>query len=262
MSARRWPAWSSGLLSLGVLLCGCAPALAGPLPDCWDLTIAAIQHRAAAPHPPFILYNETLEIQRDGLPYMRSRASIAYRDDGLVKVEDERFADRPYVAHFAEPGPPELGPYGDRRSAWLPLAEMDYHLPVIGRVRSRAADVSCTNEGLQQYRGHNAYRVMFETKQPEKPSLKALWIDVQSDEIWKVILSAYIPVTGLNSDQTQLRMTDFQVELERQGAYLVVDHVTWKYRLREYTQYSEFFGEYYYSSFQFPRALPAGYFST
>lgn len=252
----------------GGLLCSALlawPGLAGAaaLPDCWDVTYAAIEHRAAAPHPAFITYNETLQIQRDGLPFMRSRASIAYRDDGVVRIQDERFDNHPYVAMFAEPGPPELGPYAGRRSLWLPLAGMNYaNLPLIGHVRAHPAGLACHTEAREPYHGHDVYRLSFSSDHPERPGLKGLWVDAQTSEIWKVALTGFVPVVAPNNDRATLRITEFQVELEQMGRYLVVDHVTWKFSEREYSQTSEFFGEYYYSGFDFPAALPAGYFRT
>lgn len=253
--------WSFGLLGLAAVSCAATPTSAAAAPGCWDLTFSAIEHRAAAPHPPFITYSETLEIQRDGLPYMRSRASIAYRDDGVVRIADDRFMDRPYVTTASEPGPPELGPYRDRRSAWLPLPESDYNFPLIGRVRTKPRGMTCENLGREEYRGHDTYHLGFSSAQPEKPSLKALWIDAGSGDIWKVILSGLVPVVAQSAGGGS-RLTDYEIELEQDGPYLVVDHVTWKYNEREYSQTSRFFGEYYYSSFDFPAALPAGYFGS
>lgn len=251
-----------GLICSALLACP-AVAAADVLPDCWDVTNAAIEHRAAAPHPEFITYNETLEIQRDGLPFMRSRASIAYRDDGVVRIQDERFDNHPYVATFAEPGPPELGPYADRRSLWLPLPGANYgNFPLIGHVRARPAGLTCRTLGREFYHGHDVLRLAFSSDHPERPGLKGLLVDAQTSEIWKVVLSGFVPVVAPNNDRAHLRMTDFEVELEQMGRYLVVDHVTWRFSEREYSQTSEFFGEYYYSGFDFPAALPAGYFRT
>lgn len=253
--------WSIGLFELALSPCLLQPAWAAAPPDCWDITFGAIQHRAAAPHPPFITYSETLEIQRDGLPFMRSRASIAYRDDGVVRIADDRFSDQPYVATATEPGPPELGPYRDRRSAWLPLPEVDYNLPLIGRVRSKPRGITCEIVGRESYRGHDTYHLDFVADQADKPSLKALWIDARTGDIWKVILSGFVPVVAVDENGKTLRLTDYEVELEQSGPYVVVDHVTWKYSDREYSQTSRFFGEYYYSGYGFPAALPASYFA-
>jgi hypothetical protein len=52
----------------------------------------------------------------------------------------------------------------------------------------------------------------------------------------------------------------FEVELGYVGPYLVVDHVVWSYRRHQYSQVSTYFGEYNFSGFSFPDALPGAYF--
>jgi len=267
---RRWLARSASLCkpaygALAAVVFGCllAPAArAGALPNCWDLAYGAIRHRATAPHPPFILYDETLLIEDDGSPLLQSRRSVAYRDDGLARILDDRFMNRPIITRSMEPGPPELGPYGDRRSAWLPLQQADYNtLPLIGEVRSKnPSGLSCTNDGSQRYKDHDVYRITFTTTHTDKPSVREMLVDARTLEIWKVILSGYLPV-GLRSDPRNAALTDFEVEMAQVGIYLVVSHVTWKYRYYEYSQYSDLFGEYYYSGFEFPSELPRAYFT-
>jgi len=256
-------------IRLGMVLFGalwlaalaCAPASAAPLPNCWDIAYAALHHRAAAAHPPFILYNESSQITDGGSPLLQTRKNVAYRDDGVSRVWDERFSYEPYVTRANDPGPPELGPYGARRSIWLPVQEVDASLPLIGQVRAHNPNgLSCTTDGIETYRGHRTYRLSFTTTHPERPALKALWVDTGSSEIWKVILSGLLPIT-LDTDENLPRLADFEIELDQVDAYVVVDHVTWKYRYHAYAQYSELFGEYYYTGFQFPQTLPEKYFS-
>jgi hypothetical protein len=65
----------------------------------------------------------------------------------------------------------------------------------------------------------------------------------------------------LISDGTQADgLAEFQVELGYIGRYLLVNHVVWKYRRREYSQYVDYFGEYTFSNYAFPDKLPAWYF--
>ena len=252
-----------GLFGLAGSLCAITRASAAALPDCWDLAYGAIHHRAAAPHPPFILYNERMVINGDGLPLLQAREEVIYRDDGLARISDDRFMGHPYLTNATDPGPPELGPYGKRRSMWLPLQEADYStLPLIGAVRSKnASGLACSNDGFERYNDHDTYRLSFTTAFPDKPALKALWIDTHTSEIWKVILSGYLPI-ALSDNPKNALLADFEVELEQQGPYLVVDHVTWKYRYHQYDQYSNLFGEYYYSGFEFPSRLPLSVFQT
>ena len=50
------------------------------------------------------------------------------------------------------------------------------------------------------------------------------------------------------------------MELGYSGPYLVVNHVVWQLRRREYSQWASYFGEYTLTGFTFPNSLPAGYF--
>ncbi|MDP9018844.1 MAG: hypothetical protein M3N19_11050 [Candidatus Eremiobacteraeota bacterium] len=255
---KGWTASLIGLLSLTVLLWAYPqPAGAQSASACWDLAYAAIRHRAAAPHPPFILYDETQAIVRDGLPLMSARASIAYRDDGVARISDERFSFKPYVSRFMEPGPPELGPYGGRRSIWLTIQGLDQSLPLIGEVRSNNG-LTCTNEGVERYKDHSAYHLSFTTQGKARPALRTLLVDTAKSEIWKVVLSQYLPLPGTSIAAPPL--VTFEIELQEANQYLVVQHVTWKYEFREYSQWSTLFGEYYYSDFQFPAQMPVTLF--
>jgi hypothetical protein len=250
-----------GLFGLAILMCVPGVALAQTtLPNCWDLTYAALRHRAAAPHPQYIAYAETEDLTIDGRRLSESRPQITYRDDGVVRIDDDGFI---YLTRHAVPGPPELGPYGDRRSMWLPMEEAAVgDLPLIGSVRTGNRSLSCRNNGLEQYKDHLTYRLTFNTIHPERPSLKALWIDARTSEIWKVIVSGTVPVTLSDDDRTVPGLTDYEVELANFENYVVVDHVTWRYSFREFSQTADLFGEYRYSAFGFPKDVPPGFFDT
>ncbi|MBV9270116.1 MAG: hypothetical protein JO165_03420, partial [Candidatus Eremiobacteraeota bacterium] len=56
-------------------------------------------------------------------------------------------------------------------------------------------------------------------------------------------------------------LANFEVELGYSGPYLMVNHVVWKYRNYEYSQWDDYFGEYYFSDFHFPDKLPAETFA-
>ncbi len=249
------------LLWLAALVLGPQPAAPQVLPDCWDLTYGALHHRAAAPHPPFIVYNTHEVITEQGEPLLDTRESVTYRDDGVARITDDRFAAIPYVTKALDPGPPELGPYGNRRSTWLPVPSgADPLLREIGRVRTKnASGISCSTQGVETYKDRETYRIDFTTAHPEKPALKSLWVDTRNGEIWKVVLSGSLPLEL--GDVTLSRLTDFEVELTQIGRYVVVDHVTWKYRYDQFSQSAKFFGEYYNSGFAFPEILPASEFS-
>ena len=74
-----------------------------------------------------------------------------------------------------------------------------------------------------------------------------------------MIVSGVVPV-GLSDDDSHLELADFEVELAPYDKYVVVNHVTWKYDFRQFSQTANFFGEYYYTSFAFPKEVPPGFF--
>ncbi|MDQ2993266.1 MAG: hypothetical protein M3R30_10685 [Candidatus Eremiobacteraeota bacterium] len=219
---------------------------------CWDLYDGAMRHRAAAAHPAYVQYDENTALHIDGYPIVSATATVRYRSDGLARVEDSRFVDYSWVTDHVEPGPPELGPYGKNRSAWLPMDEPG--LPsVIAEVRKHGA-AACTNLGLEQLHGHLAYHLKITPFDASRPSLKALWIDADTAEIWKVVVSGRLFV--IDGPQENSPVVDFEVELAAEGSYVMVQHVTWHYRMPIYSQYSNYFGEYYLSNFHYPNALP------
>jgi len=249
-----------GLFGLAILMCVPGVALAQTtLPNCWDLTYAALRHRAAAPHPQYIAYAETEDLTIDGRRLSESRPQITYRDDGVVRIDDDGFI---YLTRHAVPGPPELGPYGDRRSMWLPVDENPSALPLIGTVSTRNRTMSCRNDGAELYKDPQTYRLTFNTLYRDRPSPKALWVDAQTSEIWKVIVSGSVPVGLSEDDRGPVGLADFEVELAPYDRYVVVNHITWKYSFREFSQTADLFGEYRYSAFGFPKDVPPGFFDT
>lgn len=225
-------------------------------PRCWDVFDSAVRRSAAAAHPAYVSYDERISVTGDGEQVLYSTAHVDYRDDGTARVEDERFAFAPIVTRQAEPGPPELGPYGAERIAWLPQESLDGGFPVIAAVRAQGK-IACDIADVETYKGHQAYHIVFRNTPRNRPGLKELWIDTQSRDIWKLRVTGYVLFVG---SQEASPLTDFQVELEYAGPYLVVDHVVWQYRRREYSQYADYFGEYTLGGFSFPSTLPNSYF--
>ena len=221
-------------------------------PQCWDIFDAALRRSAAAAHPAYISYNERITITADQQPLLYSSAHVDYRDDGVSRVEDERFDYRPFLTRSAEPGPPELGPYGPARIAWLP---QEYAYPVITNVRSQG-DTGCRIVATEFYKGHRTYHLVFPRPSVHEPRVKEMWVDTTSYDIWKLTVLGPVYFVDLNKPP----LTEFQVELEYAGPYLVVDHVVWSYQRREFSQASNFFGEYTLSGFTFPQTLPGSYF--
>lgn len=224
-------------------------------PACWSLYDAALTHSASAAHPPYVSYNERVSVTADGAPVLYSTATIDYRDDGMARVSDERFDFRPFVTSATEPGPPEIGPYGGGRTMWLPQAP---GLPIIADVRS-AGNVKCTIVDEETYKDHDTYHLAFSGAVETKPHLQELWIDTRSHDIWKLVLTGPVPLIDEGGNSRGL--AQFQVELGYNGPHLVVKHVVWTYRLRQYSQYVDYFGEYVFDGFTFPARLPDSYFA-
>ena len=227
-------------------------------PPCWEVYDAAVRRRAAAAHPAYVTYDERISLIANDQQIVRSSAHIDYRDDGVARVSDTRFDNDPFVTLTTDPGPPELGPYGGNRLSWLPLGTAgSTPMRVIGDVRAHG-NLSCTLRDVVTYRGHRSYRVSIGNVPLDRPAVKELLIDTQSFDIWKLVVRGFVLFTGTD---TAASLTDFQVEMAYAGPYLVVDHVTWHYRLRQYSQYDRLFGEYYFSDFDFPKSMPAALFT-
>ncbi len=224
---------------------------------CWDIFDGALRHNAQGAHPAYISYDERISVTGDDAPILYSLAHVDYRDDGTARVLDQRFNYLPIYTNHAEPGPPELGPYGKARSAWLPLEGLR-DLPVITSVHV-PGNVTCTLAGVEDYKGHRSYHLVFGNAAPNKPAIKAMWVDALSQDVWKLIVSGYVMFVDSNQSPP---LAEFQVELGYAGPYLVVNHVVWQLRRREYSQYANYFGEYTLTGFTFPNTLPAGYFGT
>ncbi len=218
---------------------------------CWDIYDAAMLARAASPQPPYIVYLERTSLLQDGFQLVRANAVIQYRQDGLARVADDRFDGYTYLTDHVDPGPPELGPYGSARATWLP-SPGGLVAPEISDVRTHEAK-ACTNLGVESYRGHTTYHLEFTPYSLGRPSLKDMWIDTSTKQIWKVVVSGYLRFTDL--DNTHDPLVDFAVELSQEGPYVMVDHVTWSYRQPVYSQFSNLFGEYTMWDFQYPPRL-------
>lgn len=229
-------------------------AALGAMPACWDAFDSALRHSAKALHPPYVSYSERISVTADSAPLLISFAQVDYRDDGVARVSDERFDYEPFVTRHAEPGPPELGPYGEGRSMWMPDTS---GLRTIAAVRT-AGSTTCTIADEETYKSHDTYHLVFGGGAENRPQLKDLWIDKNSQDIWKLVVTG--PIWFLNDEEHPYGLAEFQVELGYNGPYLVVNHVVWKYRRHEFSQYVDYFGEYTYSGYSFPASLPASYF--
>jgi hypothetical protein len=234
-----------------------ALALTGA-PACWDVYDEAMRHRASAPVPAYVTYNLRTDFTEDGRQLVRAFGRVAYRADGMARVEDDRYPDFTWVTDHVEPGPPAVGSVGNRQS-WLPGVDSGSPMHVIGSVRAHQG--TCTIADAQPYRGYSVYHLIIGGYAPDTPGVRALWIDQKSSEIWKVVVSGRLFFINGPPGQKQ-PLTDFAIELHSEGSYLVVDHVTWEYEMKFFSQYSDLFGEYFLSDFAFPKSLPSSLFVT
>ncbi|HTZ56165.1 MAG TPA: hypothetical protein VMB20_14015 [Candidatus Acidoferrum sp.] len=222
---------------------------------CWALLYAAIERDAAAPHAAYITYNELVDIREDGFRYERTTANITYRDDGQASIDDDRWS-HPFVSNLLDPGPPVLGPYGDRRADWLTAAANAYALPLIADVHNQP-ERQCLDRGDEYVNGVNAAHLVIPNAPTDRQALKEIWIDRHSHAIARVVIAEYLKVY---TSVWNLRkaLTDFSIDMESVDGHDVVQRVTWQYTFHVYDQTSLLAAEYDFSNYRFEQAPPAG----
>jgi hypothetical protein len=245
---------SPGRVAVSLLFCVlvCAGRSLADDVGCWQMVYGAIEHSAGSPHAAFTSYTERGNITVDGLVLVRLLMNITYRDDGIALINDSRW-DNPIISNSVEPGPPILGPYGTARSIWLMLDGVDLPHPLIADVRNKPI-APCNIENDQGYDNMESMHITLPAAPADRPALKALWIDPKTMDILKLIVSGELDFPG--GTDSQKHYADFEVELEHIGAFIVVRHVTWKYKLHVYSQYSSLFGEYYFDGYTFSNTSP------
>jgi hypothetical protein len=222
---------------------------------CWQLLYAAIERDAAIPHAAYITYNELADIREDGFLYQRATANITYRDDGQASIDDDRWS-HPFVSNLLDPGPPVLGPYGDRRADWLTAAASAYALPLIADVHNQT-DRQCVDRGDQVVNGLNAAHLVLPNPPADRPALKEIWIDRHSHAIARVVIAEYLKVFTVAWDLKKA-ITDFSIDMENIDGHDVVQRVTWMYVFHVYDQTSLLAAEYDFTNYRFEQAPPAG----
>ncbi len=222
--------------------------------ECWQLIDRALQRSAGSPHAKFISYGEHFTVFADGVPMENIGASVVYRDDGLAYISDERWA-HPFVSRLLEPGPPVLGPYGDARPAWLSAETIATALPVIAHVHVYP-DETCADNGVASVDGKPFLHLTVGHELNERPGLRDIWIDPQAYDIGRVVVRG--PLRFYVRDGIKVDLTDYTVDLERVGPYTVVKRVTWQYRDRQYSQWTDLSAEYDFRNYSFSDVPPPG----
>jgi hypothetical protein len=242
-----------GALTAAMILSSTVPAR--PDDECWQLLYAAIEHGAAAPHAPYISYSELVNIQNDGRRYERASANITYRDDGIAWIDDDRWV-HPFVSDWLEPGPPVLGPYGDRRQDWLAIAARDYALPVIADVHNPSSR-QCLVAGNDVVNGVATAHIVLPNPPGNRPALKEIWIDRGSLAIARLIAAEYLNIYTTEWNLAH-PLADFTIDMENVDGYSVVRRVTWSYSFKVYSQESTLDAEYDFMNYGFEVAPPPG----
>jgi hypothetical protein len=243
-----------GALAVAFMLASAAAARADDA--CWQLLYAAIERDAATPHAAYITYSELADLREDGFRYERATANITYRDnDGVASIDDDRWA-RPFVSNLLDPGPPILGPYGDRREDWLTDAATSYALPLIADVHTETQR-QCEDRGDQDVNGVTAAHLVLPNAPTDRQALKEVWIDRHTHAIARVIIAEYLKVFTTDWDLRKA-LTDFTIDMESVEGHDVVARVTWEYTFHVYDQTSLLVAEYDFSDYRFEQSPPAG----
>jgi hypothetical protein len=229
-------------------------------PSCWDVYDAALGHSARAPHPAYSTYVEQIDIQYGdpnastaarGSRY-RGIARVQYLDDGTARVEDQRFSYAPIVTQYLDPGPPELGPYGTRRNMWIGVPDP---VRVISSVRTKSS-VTCTLSA-EPYEGRQTYHLAFRGASAKLPHVDDLWVDMQTQDIWKVALDAPINFNYMHFASMQL--AHYEIQLGYQGRYFMVRKVSWEAEVPTGSQSMHTFAQYAFGDYAFPGGTPPSF---
>jgi hypothetical protein len=221
-----------------------AAALAGLLSvsSCWDVYDAAMQLSAQAPRPHVVSYDEDIDIQANGAQLVRERAHVDYREDGVALVLDDRYGTSPVITTRLDPGPPELGPYGSARAAWMNRSSWP-QLRAVANVRVNGNE-SCTLRGVVGTPGAPVYHLVFQRAR-KAPGLEDLWVDADSNNIERVILTGLVENTATSISYD----ADFDLRLAIVDGFNVVSHVAWSH--------DGYSGDYTFENFSFPEGVAA-----
>jgi hypothetical protein len=230
----------------------CAPARADDA--CWQMVHKAIEASAASQHALYVSYSEVQDINADGNRFMHSNASITYRDDGVAYVDDDRWT-HPFTGYLLDPGPPVLGPYGDRRHAWLDLVSQQAQvLPVIANTHNEPASQCEVIPTDTSWRGQKALHLAFPHAHLDKPALISIWLDPDTLRVIHATTRDWLSFWGENG--TSLNLVKYEIDVQQVGNFEVLSHVSWEYDFKWYAQVSRMVGDYAFSNYRFSEKPP------
>jgi len=243
-----------GLAAAVALFALCAAAARGD-DACWQLLYSTMQHNASLERAPFVSYSESVDLEEDGWPIESARLNVTYRDDGMASVDDSRFV-HPFASAILDPGPPVLGPYGDRRKTWLDFGIDDVALPVIADTQTAHRRV-CNDLGDDTIEGSRYAHLVFPDANTDHPALKTVWIDRNRLTIRRAVVSEYLNFYFFDGDIAQ-RLADYTIEVSRINGHDVLTQINWKYSYWQYGQRTNLREEYKFGAYRFDTKAPPG----
>jgi hypothetical protein len=222
---------------------------------CWQFVYHAIENSAAEPHARYITYTERGTITVDGQILERTSAQITYRDDGIASVNDDRW-EHPFLSSMLDPGPPVLGPYGDRRPDWLQLIDLEPQ-KVIASVHT-SPERQCVDEGDAIVNGERVAHIRFPDASSSEPAMKELWIDRSSLAFVRVLISEYVNFWRFDDQKLDQNLADFSIDVARIGVYSVLRSVSWHYTAKVFSQESRISADYDFGGYSFDMQPPQG----
>lgn len=219
---------------------------------CWQLVHKAILKSALSQRAPYVTYSEIEDISSDGNRFARSSALITYRDDGLAYVDDDRWV-HPWIGYLLDPGPPVLGPYGDRRRSWLDLADNSAPMPVIASTHNSAL-AQCNDLGDEIWNGQKLAHLQFPDARVDRPALLGIWLDRTSLRVAHAVTRDWL--SFWSGEGTSRGLVTYQIDVERIDGYDVLSRVSWEHHYRWYSQSTTMKGEYVFGNYKFASTPP------
>lgn len=218
--------------------------------DCWKAFDAAITHRATVALPPYISYEIRRSITHPELDNSAlDRIAVTLRTaDGAAKVLDGDFG-QPLLTDDPVPGAPFLGPYGDRRGAWL--EENGLHSGGAIAVVHAHSGRACTMVGEVQREGVSLAHLVITPSNANRPGIREVWIDA-GHEFRQAVLAVPIGPDGKPAHNGDLVTAHVDTQLIGGNVYV---------RRLTYHSPNGYHVDYDFTGFTFPATVPEATFN-